>query len=174
MISHKTRQIVRKRANFSCEYCGVSETETGGELTIDHFEPQGKNGSDELENLIYACSRCNLYKGDYFPENNFDLPLWNPRVEASNQHFLLLASGELSSLTEIGNFTIRRLRLNRFPLIEHRRQKQEENRLILLHESLIELLEYCSEEQVLMLEEQQKLLEEQQRLLKRLLDLENK
>ncbi|HEX8734067.1 MAG TPA: HNH endonuclease signature motif containing protein [Pyrinomonadaceae bacterium] len=177
MISHETRRIIRERANFSCEYCGVSETEAGGELTIDHFQPQSKSGTDELENLIYACPRCNLYKGDYFPENDSDIPLWNPRVEADDQHFLLLASGKLSPFTAIGNFTIQRLRLNRSPLIEHRRQKQiqeEEKRLISEYQDLVELLMRESETQVLLSEQQQKLLQEQQRLLKKLFDLENK
>lgn len=177
MISHETRQIVRERANFSCEYCGVSETEVGGELTIDHFQPQSKSGTDELENLIYACPRCNLYKGNYFPENDFDLSLWNPRTEASDRHFSPQAGGELFPLTETGNFTIRQLRLNRLPLIEHRRRKQiqeEENSLILMHQSLVELLMRYAEMQLSILEEQKKLLEEQQRLLKKFFDSENK
>ena len=63
---------VRQRAGFGCEFCGVTDTDTGGQLTVDHFQPKGKKGSDNLENLIYACVRCNLYKADYFPENQFD------------------------------------------------------------------------------------------------------
>ena len=112
MISHETRTMVRQRAKFSCEYCDVSETEVGGELTVDHFKPQSKDGSDEPENLIYACSRCNLYKGDYFPENDSDQNLWNPRIESSEKHFILLTNGQMQALTKTGEFTIRRLRLN--------------------------------------------------------------
>jgi hypothetical protein len=39
-ISPELRQYVRKRADFACEYCGVSEIDSGGELTIDHYCPQ--------------------------------------------------------------------------------------------------------------------------------------
>jgi hypothetical protein len=28
---------VRQRAGFVCEYCGVTEVDVGGQLTIDHF-----------------------------------------------------------------------------------------------------------------------------------------
>ena len=30
------RDRVRDRARFACEFCEVTETDTGGELTIDH------------------------------------------------------------------------------------------------------------------------------------------
>ena len=177
MISHETRNIARQRAKFSCEYCGVSETEVGGELAIDHFKPQSKGGSDEPENLIYACSRCNLYKGDYFPKNDSDQNLWNPRTESSEKHFILLTNGQMQALTETGEFTIRRLRLNRKPLVEHRRQKQiqtEESLLIARYQTLTELLMRLSQQQIELLEEQQKLLEAQQRLLNIYFDLVNK
>jgi hypothetical protein len=36
-ITEAVRLQVRQRANFVCEFCGVTETDTGGELTIDHF-----------------------------------------------------------------------------------------------------------------------------------------
>ncbi len=177
MISHETRQIVRQRANFACEYCGVSETETGGELTIDHFKPQSKSGLDEPENLVYACSRCNLYKGDYFPETDSDQKIFNPRTDSSEEHFIFLANGQIQPLTETGRFTIRRLRLNRKPLVENRQRKQiqaEENLRIGRYQILVELLMRLSQQQVEMLEEQQKLLEAQQRLLKIFFDSQNK
>jgi 5-methylcytosine-specific restriction endonuclease McrA len=53
---------VRQRAGFSCEFCAVTETDTGGRLTVDHFQPKAKGGTDaleNLENLIYCCFRCN-------------------------------------------------------------------------------------------------------------------
>lgn len=69
-ISAEVRQFVRQRAHFACEYCGVTETDTGGELTVDHFQPQAKGGSDEPENLLYCCVRCNQYKVDYWPNHS--------------------------------------------------------------------------------------------------------
>jgi hypothetical protein len=37
---------VRQRAQFVCEFCGVSEIDTGGKLTLNHFRPQTKGGTD--------------------------------------------------------------------------------------------------------------------------------
>ena len=31
---------VCQRAGGACEYCGVTETDSGGPLTVDHFHPQ--------------------------------------------------------------------------------------------------------------------------------------
>lgn len=40
--------MIRQRANFRCEFCGVTETDVGGELTIDHFKPLKSGGADLL------------------------------------------------------------------------------------------------------------------------------
>ncbi len=56
------REMVRQWAERACEYCGVSETDTGGLLTVDHFHPQAEGGSDAPENLIYCCHFCNGFK----------------------------------------------------------------------------------------------------------------
>jgi 5-methylcytosine-specific restriction endonuclease McrA len=56
-ISQSVRQKIRESADFACEYCGISETDSGGELTVDHFQPISKNGGDEQENLVYCCFR---------------------------------------------------------------------------------------------------------------------
>jgi len=48
MITNKAlRAQIRQRAAFACEYCGVIETDTGGLLTIDHFQPSSKGGNDK-------------------------------------------------------------------------------------------------------------------------------
>lgn len=71
-IPDDVRQQVRHRAGFACEFCGVTETDTGSELTIDHYQPRARGGDDSLENLIYCCSRCNQYKADYWPSGGED------------------------------------------------------------------------------------------------------
>lgn len=77
-IAPELRLAVRQRANFACEFCGVTETDTGGALTIDHFQPQTKSGTDDPDNLLYCCPRCNQYKADYWPTGPDDPSLWNP------------------------------------------------------------------------------------------------
>lgn len=110
------REQVRRRANFACEFCGISETDTGAELTIDHFCPSSKGGDDSLDNLLYSCMRCNQYKLDYWPAHPDEPTLWNPRLEPASAHFVELDDGTLHPLTETGVFTLRCLRLNRPPL----------------------------------------------------------
>ena len=56
-IDSALRNLVRDRAQARCEYCGVSETDTGGELTIDHFKPVSIGGTDSDENLFYCWFR---------------------------------------------------------------------------------------------------------------------
>jgi 5-methylcytosine-specific restriction endonuclease McrA len=66
-MPHPKHEEVRQRYGRRRGYCGVTETETGGELTVDHFRPVTAGGDDAAENLVYACFRCNSYKGDFFP-----------------------------------------------------------------------------------------------------------
>src|SRR2546428_3955792 len=127
-----TWEEARRRAAFSCEFCGVTETDTGGQLTVDHFQPKAKGGTDDLDNLIYSCFRCNQYKHDYWPSAPHEPQLWNPRGDRGDQHFVELHNGQLHPVSAVGVFTIRRLRLNRPPLIAwrvRRRQQAEEVRL---------------------------------------------
>jgi hypothetical protein len=171
-IPSEIREQVRQRANFACEFCGVSETDVGGQLTIDHFQPRSKGGEDFLENLLYCCIRCNQYKQDYWFTGADELSLWNPRQEAASIHFLELDDGKLLPRTPTGEFTIKRLRLNRSPLVTYRlskRRQAEEIRLLKQYKDLIQLLGQLNEQLVMLVEEQQQLLEEQRELIRFLL-----
>src|SRR5438128_8754783 len=85
-IREELREQVRPRAHFACEYCSVSETDTGDQLTVDHFQPQARGGTEALENLVYCCYRCNLYKADYWPSRPGEPHLWNPRQAPPGIH----------------------------------------------------------------------------------------
>ncbi|MBD8487867.1 HNH endonuclease [Echinicola sp. CAU 1574] len=52
-----------KRDNNECQYCGSQK-----HLTIDHVVPRSKGGKSSWTNLITACHRCNVQKGDKTPE----------------------------------------------------------------------------------------------------------
>jgi len=171
-ITTEIREQVRQRANYACEFCGVTETDAGGELTVDHFQPRAKGGDDSLENLLYCCVRCNQYKLDYWPTRPGDPSLWNPRCEPASQHFLELDDGTLYPLTVTSGFTLKRLRLNRPPLVAYRLRKQqraEETRLLTRYRSLVQLLEQLNTRLSALMEEQRQLLEEQRELLRLLL-----
>ena len=53
-----TRFNVFLRDRFTCQYCGCKH-----ELTFDHLVPRSKGGMTKWENVITACSPCNLAKG---------------------------------------------------------------------------------------------------------------
>ncbi len=172
-IPLNVRQRVRERANFACEFCSVRETDTGDQLTLDHFQPKAKGGDDSFDNLIYCCVRCNQYKLDYWPAHSDDPKLWNPRIEPFSKHFLEFDDGTLYPLTPTGTFTLRRLRLNRLPLVAYRlnkRQQAEEAQLLIRYRDLVDLLEQLNKQMSVLMEEQQRLLKEQRDLLRLLVD----
>jgi hypothetical protein len=39
-LAASTREQVRQRAQCACEFCGITEIDAGGMLTIDHFQPR--------------------------------------------------------------------------------------------------------------------------------------
>lgn len=166
------RLAIRQRANFACEYCGVAEIDVGGELTIDHFHPRSQGGPDDITNLVYCCHRCNEYKASYWPTSGDAPQLWNPRTSPFDQHFLELADGTLYPRTETGTFTLRRLRLNRNPLVAYRRRRTEQTEqqeMLLRYHGLVASLNQVVRQQAALLQEQQALLEQQRALLRLLL-----
>lgn len=173
MISDSIRIEIRQRAEFKCEFCGISEIDSGGELTIDHFHPKSKGGNDDLNNLIYCCIRCNQYKFDYWPNDPDEPMLFNPRIENFAEHYLELDDGTIYPLTSTGTFTLKRLRLNRPPLIANRLQKLKNlNKIQLLkkYKNLANLLEQLLFQQGELMEEQQELLRKQYELLNLLIN----
>lgn len=58
-----TRFNVFLRDRFSCQYCGSKE-----ELTFDHLIPRSRGGLTRWDNVVTACSPCNLKKGGHMPE----------------------------------------------------------------------------------------------------------
>ena len=69
-LSKSLLDQVRERAHFACEYCGVKETDSGGALTIDHFQPRSRGGPDDFENLLYE-TRSQTPFGNALPETPF-------------------------------------------------------------------------------------------------------
>lgn len=53
-----TRFNLFLRDEFSCQYCGQRK-----DLTFDHVVPRSRGGVTSWENVVAACSRCNLAKG---------------------------------------------------------------------------------------------------------------
>ncbi len=53
-----TRFNLFLRDEFQCQYCGAR-----GDLTFDHVVPRADGGVTSWENVVAACSPCNLRKG---------------------------------------------------------------------------------------------------------------
>ena len=53
-----TRFNLFLRDEFRCQYCGAK-----GDLTFDHVVPRARGGVTSWENVVAACSSCNLRKG---------------------------------------------------------------------------------------------------------------
>ena len=53
-----TRFNVFLRDRFQCQYCGDKR-----DLTFDHVVPRSRGGRTTWENIVAACSPCNLLKG---------------------------------------------------------------------------------------------------------------
>jgi len=57
-----TRFNVFLRDRFECQYCGSQH-----DLTFDHVTPRCHGGETTWENVVAACSPCNLRKGGMMP-----------------------------------------------------------------------------------------------------------
>ena len=121
-VSAEARAAVRAAFGGRCGYCGVSETSVGSELEIDHHLPQAAGGSDDIDNLVYACTACNRFKGDYAPARDApeSLRLLHPLRDEMGPHIAATVHGRLLGLTPRGWFYIQRLHLNRPQLVELR------------------------------------------------------
>ena len=64
-----TRFNLFLRDRFSCQYCG-----SGDDLTFDHVLPRSRGGRTTWENIVTACSPCNLTKGGRTPPGSADVP----------------------------------------------------------------------------------------------------
>ena len=68
-----TRFNVFLRDRFSCQYCGSRD-----DLTFDHLVPRSKGGTTTWENVVTACSPCNLKKGDKYARDAGMSPFQEP------------------------------------------------------------------------------------------------
>ncbi|ORE98476.1 HNH endonuclease [Aurantimonas sp. 22II-16-19i] len=68
-----TRFNVFLRDRFQCQYCGSPH-----ELTFDHVVPRSKGGLTTWENVVAACSPCNLKKGGLMPREAGMIPHQTP------------------------------------------------------------------------------------------------
>lgn len=109
------RKQVRHRANERCEYCLKPDKYGLFVFQIDHIIAQKHDGLSEIDNLAWACFKCNNIKGadiaSYDRKTGQLTPFYNPRKDAWHEHFEYL-DAELLGKTAVGRVTIRLLQLN--------------------------------------------------------------
>lgn len=68
-----TRRNILERDSNRCQYCGYK----GEQLTLDHVIPRSRGGGDSWDNMVAACVRCNVKKGNRTPKEA-EMPLDRP------------------------------------------------------------------------------------------------
>ena len=114
-IGLAVRREVARRAGARCEYCRMPETELFAGCEVDHVISRKHGGVTDLANLALSCERCSRAKGTDVgsvvgPERRF-VRLFNPRIDTWHTHFRL-DGARIEPLTDIGEATVRLLRLN--------------------------------------------------------------
>jgi hypothetical protein len=119
------RLEVRERYRARCGYCGVTEQQSGGLLTVDHFRPRAQGGSDDGDNLVYCCHPCNEFKGHQWSDALESRPL-HPLLDDVSVHIIERVDNVMVPLTERGGLHIELLHLNRAELVANRRNRLRE------------------------------------------------
>lgn len=58
----RTREFVRRRAGGPCEYCRLPEFADEWPFHVDHVVARVHGGTDDMANLCWSCTQCNLSK----------------------------------------------------------------------------------------------------------------
>lgn len=81
-----TRRNILERDRHTCQYCYYK----GEQLTLDHVVPRSRGGGDTWENLVTACVRCNVKKGNRTPKEAQMHLRYQPRRPYSSLQFELV------------------------------------------------------------------------------------
>ena len=113
------QQLVSARAGQRCEYCRMHQELQGALFHVEHIVPRKLGGSEDLDNLAWACPGCNLSKALRVtlrdPLSGQDVPVFHPRQDQWAAHFTWQGY-ELVGVTSIG-----RALVDAFILNHHRR-----------------------------------------------------
>lgn len=78
-----SRRNVLHRDNYTCQYCA----DRRHDLTIDHIIPRSRGGTDSWDNVVAACLKCNVKKGDRTPKEAAMVLHCSPRRPTSHVYF---------------------------------------------------------------------------------------
>jgi hypothetical protein len=118
------REFVRQRAGNRCEYCLLPEEADELPFYIEHVIARQHDGGNELENLCWSCSRCNLHKGPKIASLDVETgklcELYHPRKQLWNEQFTV-RDARIVGFTAIGRVTVRLLHVNGIHRVDLRR-----------------------------------------------------
>ena len=80
-----SKKEVFLRDRFTCQYCGKKTQD----LTLDHVVPRRQHGTHTWENVVAACTRCNLRKAGRTPVEASMALQKQPRAPDPNPYLIL-------------------------------------------------------------------------------------
>ena len=114
-MSVSLRQEVAERTAYRCGYCGPPQRFALHAHESDHIVPRQRGGESHLQNLAWACLRCNWCKGpnvgSFDPETGKLVPFFNPRTQDWATHFAW-EGATIQPLTPEGRVTVTILHFN--------------------------------------------------------------
>src|SRR5438034_5387039 len=88
-----TRELIRQRAARRREYCHFPDRALDLPFHVEHIVASVHLIDDSVENLAWACPRCNLRKGTNLSTIDFEtgerVDLFNPRIMIWDEHFAI-------------------------------------------------------------------------------------
>ncbi len=111
------RRRIHERAKGFCEYCRAPDSFATSPFHCEHIIPQKLGGKNALDNLAWACPRCNFHK--HVKTHARDsrtgqrVPLFNPRLQNWNRHFMWSEDFlHIIGRTRTGRATVETLNMN--------------------------------------------------------------
>jgi hypothetical protein len=120
-----TREFVRRRAERRCEYCRFPDHALNLPFHVEHVVASIHRTDGSLDNLPWACPRCNLRKGTNLStidsESGNRVDVFNPRAMKWAEHFEI-RDGLVVGVTACGRGTANLLDMNNEIRLNHRRR----------------------------------------------------
>lgn len=149
------KPILAEEAQNQCVYCCISDAHFGGirNFHVEHFRPKKKFPALELiiANLFYACSICNVFKGDDWPDepgkNTFDYPHY-PDPSITNYAELFDVdqnTAQIKGANVTARYLIEKLNLNRAQILRNRKLILLADQLKILQDQLNDAAQITAE-----------------------------
>jgi hypothetical protein len=149
------KPILAAEAQNQCVYCCISDAHFGGirNFHVEHYRPKKKFPELELviANLFYACSICNVFKGDDWPNEPgnavFDYPHYpDPSVIDYAEMFTVNPiSAQVEGANVTARYLIEKLHLNRAQVLRNRKLNLLADQLKVLKDQLNEVAQTTAE-----------------------------